>query len=156
MLTDILAYREIDADLATAGLPTEAQLHAVAAAGFTVVINLSPDSPERVAQGYALANEQAIVEALGMHYYSLPVPWDAPTPQHVDIFCQLLENATPHKVFIHCALNRRVSAFLMLYRITRLHWPREAAEADMLALWGDELAAEPQWQNLITQVLTPL
>jgi len=40
-ITDICGYRQADANRATSGQPTEAQLAAVADAGYEVVVNLA-------------------------------------------------------------------------------------------------------------------
>ena len=39
------------------------------------------------------------------------------------------------KVWVHCAANMRVSAFVGLYRVMRLGWEHEPAFALMRGLW---------------------
>ena len=61
-------FLQLSETVATAGQPTEAQITAIQAAGYRVVINLAlPTSTN------ALPNEQALVEALGMTYIHIPV-----------------------------------------------------------------------------------
>jgi hypothetical protein len=39
------------------------------------------------------------------------------------------------KIFVHCALNMRVSVFMALYRILRLGWRYERAIKDVHEIW---------------------
>ncbi|HZR34017.1 MAG TPA: NUDIX domain-containing protein [Nevskia sp.] len=129
-LQAIRDFRRIDARLATAGQPTAEQFRAVRAAGFQTVINLLPeDAPA------ALAGERQLVEAEGLRYHQLPVAWEAPSAEIFALFCALMEDEGERRVFVHCAANKRVSAFVFLYRVLRQGVPRETAERDLLAVW---------------------
>src|SRR5688572_2457834 len=72
-LTSIFNYLPITDALITAGQPTEAQLAAVKAAGFSRVINLAPHGMEN-----SLANEAGTVANLGMDYVHIPVDFKNP------------------------------------------------------------------------------
>jgi protein tyrosine phosphatase (PTP) superfamily phosphohydrolase (DUF442 family) len=129
-LGSIRNFRRLDDRIITAGMPTEEQLRAVAAAGVETVINLAlPTSPG------ALPDEQSAVTALGMGYVHIPVKFDAPAAADYAAFCGAMEARHEQKLFVHCAANYRVSAFLALYRIKQLGWPRDAALAEMRAIW---------------------
>ena len=39
------------------------------------------------------------------------------------------------RVFVHCAANMRVSAFVFLYRVLRQRVPPSEAECDLHAIW---------------------
>jgi hypothetical protein len=52
------------------------------------------------------------------------------------------------RLFIHCIANMRVSAFMALYRIHRLGWPRDEALG-----FVDVPAFPPVWQAFIAEML---
>jgi protein tyrosine phosphatase (PTP) superfamily phosphohydrolase (DUF442 family) len=137
-------FRRLDDQVATAGMPTEEQLRAVAAAGVETVINLAlPTSPG------ALPDEQAIVTSLGMDYVHIPVKFDAPAAGDFAAFCEAMETRRGQKLFVHCAANYRVSAFMALYRIRQLGWSSDAALAELREVWEpDEV-----WSRFITAQL---
>lgn len=143
-LNAIRAFKRIDLHLATAGQPTAEQFRAVRGGGFHTVINLLPsDSKE------AVPGERELVEAEGLRYHQIPVAWQAPTPQDFALFCLLMEQEAGRRVFVHCAANKRVAAFVYLWRVLHRHEPREAAEKDMLAVWQpDEV-----WSKYIADML---
>lgn len=145
-LAEILRYLPIDARLASAGQPSEAQLAAIAGQGFELVLNLALHDDPR----YSLADEAASVAALGMAYVHIPVRFAEPTLDALDRFCRTLDEAGPRKkVFIHCAHNKRVPVFLALYRILRRGWPRETALAAMRQVWEPDAT----WQRFIAAAL---
>jgi uncharacterized protein (TIGR01244 family) len=133
MIEDIYNYQKLSDEISTAGQPTEDQFAEIAQAGFQTVVNLLP--PE---SGYSLANEQRIVEANGMEYVYIPVIWQKPTLQNLREFCDAMDARAGRKVFVHCAANMRVSAFMALYRILRQGWEPEQAFKDMHAIWEPE------------------
>lgn len=129
-LSVIRNFRRIDALLATAGQPTEEQLQAVAASGFRSIINLAlPTSTG------ALPDERASVTALGMEYVNIPVDFGSPTATDFTRFASELAARPGQTVFIHCAANWRVSAFMALYRVKKLGWDRGTAFADLHQVW---------------------
>ncbi len=130
MLTDIYNYLALNETLSTSGQPDENQFAEIAQAGFQVVINLGVTGSD-----YALADEAGLVKGLGMAYIHLPVVWT--DPQRIDLlsFFALMDAHREKKVYIHCAANMRVSAFVALYRINRLGWSHEAAFTDLQRIW---------------------
>jgi hypothetical protein len=51
------------------------------------------------------------------------------------------------RTFVHCAANKRVSAFVYLYRVLHQGVPEEQARNDMLAVWHpDEV-----WSRFIAE-----
>jgi protein tyrosine phosphatase (PTP) superfamily phosphohydrolase (DUF442 family) len=129
--------------IGTAGQPDAEQFTAVKEAGYQVVINLRPNVPE------ALQNEREIVTSQGMEYIQIPVVWDQPTEEDVEKFFEAMQEHANKKVFVHCAMNMRVSAFLYLYRILRQKAAAEEAARDLHRIW----TPNPTWQRLIEQVL---
>ncbi|WP_435418842.1 sulfur transferase domain-containing protein [Parerythrobacter aurantius] len=117
----------------------------LAAIGVRHVINLALDShPE------ALADEAALLAQQGIAYTHIPVPFDAPTRDHVAAFEAALE-AAEGPVHVHCIMNYRVTAFFYLLDRAR-GLPEQEAAARMARVWdpptSDEPAAQP-WKALL-------
>lgn len=143
-LRRIYAYRRLSDQLATAGQPTEEQLHLVANAGFDVVMNLSTPLG-----AYAIPHEAELIEQLGMVYHGIPVIWEQPTQAKLLEFFEAMERFKDRKVFLHCAANKRVSAFVALHRILKLGWEKDRAISEMEEIW------EPNetWSRFIETML---
>ncbi len=133
-------WHEITPQLLTAGQPTLDELKSMKVIGVETVINLALDTSDQ-----ALADERAAVEAAGMKYVHIPVIWDAPTPEDFERFCAAMDAAKDQTVFVHCVANKRVSAFLFLYRTLKLGVSRETAETDLRRLWTPDAV----WQDFI-------
>src|ERR1700690_104236 len=114
-LNDIYNYRAAGADLATSGQPTEQQLVSIAAAGYSVVINLALHDDPR----YSLADEAGSVKSLGMEYVHIPVQFTSPNEDDLSAFMDAMDRHGEGKIWVHCAANMRVSAFLGLYWVLR-------------------------------------
>jgi uncharacterized protein (TIGR01244 family) len=145
-LSAIPRYVELDATLATAGQPTEAQLVEALQLGFTVVINLGLDTDPT----YALADEGATVRAHGARYVHIPVEFSAPQTEQLQQFCAAMHDASGHKVLVHCRHNRRVPVFVAMDRILRLGWHKEEALQAMRMLWEQP---DEVWTAFIERVL---
>ncbi|PSB27249.1 phosphatase [Stenomitos frigidus ULC18] len=143
-MAQIYNFLQLEDDIATAGQPTEAQFAAIQAAGYHVVINLAPPSSTN-----ALPNEQALVEAQGMTYVHIPVLWEEPTLADVQQFFGILQAYAETPVFIHCAKNMRVSAFMYLYRRLCEGVDETVAKRALHAMW----VPNDRWQTFIEQVV---
>ena len=141
----IYNYRYVDDSLATSGQPSVAQLQSIAAAGFTAVINLALHDDPR----YSLPDEAGAVAALGLDYVHIPVKFAAPTQDDLLAFFDAMDEHRGQKVWVHCAANMRVSAFLGLYRVLRQGWEEDRAFELMHSLW------EPNevWSSFIATAL---
>ena len=124
-------YRQATPDLATSGQPNEAQLQAIADAGYKVIVNLALHDDPR----YSLADEASSVKALGLDYIHIPVQFDAPTEGDLVKFFEAMEGHKDRRVWVHCAANMRVSAFLGLYWRIRGGWPEDRAFALLRDIW---------------------
>lgn len=143
-LSGIYNFRAIDDKLGTAGQPTETQFQSIREAGFKAVINLALPTSDN-----ALPNEGSVVTGLGMSYVHIPVDFKAPASQDFRAFCQVMEAFDDRPVFVHCAANMRVSAFVFLYRVLRQRISRSKAERDLRAIWQpDEV-----WSRFIQEQL---
>lgn len=128
-VAQIRNFRRLDEWVATGGQPTAEQFGELAAAGTRAVLNLAlPTST------HALPDEPTIVTALGMDYVPIPVVFEDPQAEDFDRFCTELANRQGQKVFVHCALNYRVSAFVALHRV-RQGWDPTAAWTEMRTIW---------------------
>ena len=130
-VSDIYQYRQAAPDLATSGQPREEELSAVAAAGYEVVINLALHDDPR----YSLPDETAVVRALGLEYVHIPVPFDAPTNWDLARFFEAMDTHKGKRIWLHCAANLRVTAFLGLYRRLRDGWLEDRAFDLMNSVW---------------------
>lgn len=140
-LEHILNYRWISDRLASSGQPEEHQFKYIAAAGYRAVINLAmPDFAK------AIPEEGNIVTALKMLYVHIPVPYEAPERFHLQAFFGVMEAFREHRVWIHCVVNHRVSAFLYLYRRLLEGASAEEAKAVMLPSWKPD----DVWQRFMS------
>ena len=80
-MNDIFNYLQLNENLSSSGMPTAEQMKEVAQAGVKVVIDLALKTSPKV-----LADEDQIVESLGMKYIHIPVEWDNPTRKNLDDF----------------------------------------------------------------------
>ncbi|MDR3576915.1 MAG: protein tyrosine phosphatase family protein [Anaerolineaceae bacterium] len=143
-LQDIYNFRPISAVLGSAGQPERDQFAAIQSAGYQVVINLAmPDSTRAIPEEASLVREQ------GLEYVYIPVVWVEPQPSDLAAFFRAMDERQDKKIFVHCAMNFRASAFVFLYRVMRQGVPLETARQDMLEIW------EPNdiWQRFINGAL---
>ncbi|MFI4979173.1 MAG: hypothetical protein ACHQIO_02380, partial [Nevskiales bacterium] len=89
------------------------------------------------------------VEEQGLRYYHLPVVWEAPTAEDFARFCALMRVESDRRLFVHCAVNKRASAFVFLYRVLKLGVARAVAERDLLAVWEPDAV----WSKFIEERL---
>ncbi|MBE9114459.1 protein tyrosine phosphatase family protein [Lusitaniella coriacea LEGE 07157] len=141
-MDDITNYYLVTDNIATSGQPNPEQFQAIAEAGYEVIINLAMPTSDN-----ALADEGAIVTQLGMSYIHLPVVWEAPKLDEVRLFFGIMQVFEDRKVWVHCALNMRVSCFLYLYQKHVLEFPDARSRVPMINLWQPN----PVWQKLIQE-----
>jgi len=144
-MEDIYNFIKISDTIATSGQPTLEQFSAIKKAGYQVIVNLAlPESPN------ALKDEKQIVESQGMQYVHIPVDWENPTIENVKEFFSVMEANTDKKIFVHCAANMRVSAFMYLYRHLHQGISDEDAKKDLQKIW----IPNETWQKFIKQVIS--
>lgn len=131
LLSSIYNHRAVDDSLGTSGQPTVAQLGAIAQAGYSTVINLALHDDPR----YSLPDEPGAVRALGMQYVHIPVQFGAPTRADLLAFFDAMDTRRGERIWVHCAANMRVSAFLGLYRVLRQGADEESAFGLMRDMW---------------------
>ena len=142
MLADITNYYQMTDRVGTSGQPTPAQFSDIATAGFETVINLAlPDGDN------ALSDEGAVVSRLGMTYIHIPVPWESPDLKHLNQFIAVMKATEPAKVWVHCVVNARVSAFNYHYLKSCLGLPEAACRSPLLNKWEPEM--DPVWRQFL-------
>ena len=143
LISSIRDYRRLSELIATSGQPTADELAAVAEAGYEVVINLAMGYPQD-----GLPGEETLVRSLGLEYVHIPVVWERPKRVDLEQFFRAMEARHGRKLFVHCIANMRVSAFMALYRIHRLGWPRDDALG-----FVDLSSFPPVWRAFIQEML---
>jgi len=134
----------VNEQLLTSGQPTEDQLRAASADGFTRVINLAPFEP-----GHSLPDEAGLVRSLNMTYVNIPVVWTAPKQSDFEAFEQVM-NQSDSKTLVHCVANFRVTAFYSLYAQKHLGWSEAQADSFRAKIWQD--SNYPIWNDFIANV----
>jgi protein tyrosine phosphatase (PTP) superfamily phosphohydrolase (DUF442 family) len=143
-LQSIFNFLPINGQIATAGQPTVEQFRDIHEAGYQLVVNLAlPTSTN------AIENEQSIVESLGMQYIHIPVEWGNPTLQDFENFLSAMNTNADKPVFVHCAMNMRVSAFMYLYQRIHQQISDEQAKVNLEKIW----LPNETWQRFMQMVL---
>ena len=142
-LSRIKNFLWIDDSLATSGQPTPEQFALIARSGFERVVNLLPDDSDAYWPG-----EEDLASNLGMSYCRIAVSWRYPTDDDFSEFCQIMDfSHGKEKLFVHCAANMRVSAFIYLWRLKQGNDEADAA-ADLRDIW----VPDGVWATFIERV----
>jgi protein tyrosine phosphatase (PTP) superfamily phosphohydrolase (DUF442 family) len=127
----------------SSGQLSEKDIRELPTLGFEAVINLALPTSSN-----ALPREAEYVTQLGLAYVHIPVVWERPDPAQFTQFAVVLEAFVDRKVWVHCAMNMRVSAFIFLYRKLVLHEPDHVASHPMREIWKPNEV----WQSFIDRV----
>ncbi len=146
-MNKILNYIKINELISTSGQPKIEELELIANEGFEVVINLAMPTTSN-----ALKNEDKIVSSLNMSYIHIPVDFENPKLSDLKLFLNILQALGANKVWIHCAKNYRVSAFMYVYHKYILHTPFEQIDLSIFDMWQPSLV----WQELMKVQLEDL
>ena len=146
-MNKILNYVKINELISTSGQPKIEELELIANEGFEVVINLAVATTSN-----ALENEDKIVSSLNMSYIHIPVDFENPKLSDLKLFLNILQALGANKVWIHCAKNYRVSAFMYVYHKYILHTPFEQIDLSIFDKWQPSLV----WQELMKVQLEDL
>lgn len=129
-IEEIKNYIQVSDRIASSGQPGEQQFRDIADAGYQVVCNLAmPDSEN------AIPEEGSIVTAHRMVYVHIPVPFDAPSIDHFRTFIRVMDAFSDKRVWVHCVVNYRVSAFLYQYLRLGQGVTQDEARKAMLSTW---------------------
>ena len=128
----------------TSGQLSERDITSLPALGIEAVINLAMPTSSN-----ALHGEAELITVQGINYFHIPVVWEVPQLDDLSTFFGVLDMFRGRKVWVHCAKNMRVSAFIYLYRKLRLDEPEELAIFPMKEVW----TPNETWQKFIDQAL---
>lgn len=131
----------------TSGQLSESDIDSLPALGIDTVINLALPTSSN-----ALPGEAEYVANQGINYIQIPVEWEAPNLRQLIAFFEIVTALAGQTIWVHCAKNMRVSAFVYLYRRLRLDEPAEAAAYPLREVWEPNA----RWQSFIEQALVAL
>jgi RimJ/RimL family protein N-acetyltransferase len=134
----------VDAALWTSGQLSAADIARLPGLGIEAVVNLALPTSSN-----ALPGEAEAITALGLPYVQIPVPWEKPELGHLQQFFGVMDAFAGRKVWVHCAKNMRVSAFIYLYRRLRRGEPEAAARHPMQEVWEPNAT----WREFIERAL---
>jgi len=138
---NIRNYIQLLPNIATSGQPTEEQFREISKASYLAVVNLAmPDHRD------SIDNEGKIVTELGMAYFHIPVPFDNPTNEHVRLFCKIMEALKGKKIWVHCIMNYRVSAFMFHY----LSKVESIGESESMSPIFKSWKPDNKWQEILS------
>jgi protein tyrosine phosphatase (PTP) superfamily phosphohydrolase (DUF442 family) len=129
-MRQIANFYQVSDLLATAGQPSPQDFTEIAKAGYEVVVNLVLPH-----DATSIADESGFVTEQGMSYIHIPVNLFAPHIEAVPLFFDVMQILQHRKTFLHCAFNKRVSAFYYLYQKYILQAPEEKARFPMDKVW---------------------
>ena len=142
-ISEIFNFVQLTDRVGTAGQPTREQFADISAAGYAAVINLAMHDSDN-----AIADEGGVVSSNGMRYLHLPIDFSAPTADDARLFIDIMRALAPRKVFVHCAMNLRVSAFMYLYLHHACGVSEEQARSPILAKWEPRM--DQVWRDFLS------
>ena len=144
--SDIRNWRRRPDGITTSGRLEPGDPARLAAIGVRHVVNLALDNHPEALEGEAVAMAEA-----GIGYTHIPVPFDAPTREHVARLRETLAEVDG-PVHVHCIMNWRVTAFFYLLD-QEAGIPEPEARARMTSVWDPLASDDPRagvWKALIT------
>ena len=142
-LSKIYNFESMGDLLATSGQPTESQFEDIAQAGYSAVINLALSSSDN-----AIDHEGSLVCGQNMAYFHIPVDFENPKASDLKLFIGVMEALQGHKVWVHCVVNARVSAFVFKYLTMVKGVDDEAAKTQLLHKWLPQM--DDVWRNFLS------
>lgn len=127
----------------TSGQLSESDILKLPTLGIDVVINLAPPTSSN-----ALPGEAEMITRQGLVYVQIPVDWEHPDPDQFVQFVGVMNAFQRRKIWVHCAKNMRVSAYIYLYRKLVLSDDDESACFPMREVWSPN----ETWRAWIEQV----
>ena len=143
----ILNLQAVHAQLMTSGQPSIEALTQIREAGCQNVINLALQDASN-----ALPHQDRIVLQQGMDYYHLPLRWDQPSVTQGLVILELLHHLREQPTWLHCALNKRVSCLIYLYRRYYMRMELPTAHTLLEQIWQPD-ATWTGWMFAVEQQL---
>jgi len=129
----------------TSGQLSEKDITSLSGLGIEAVINLALPTSSN-----ALPGEAELITRHGIAYLQIPVVWERPELHQLAQFFGALKAFADRKVWVHCAKNMRVSAFIYLYRKLCLEESEEVAVHPMQEVW----VPNETWQTFIRDAVS--
>ena len=101
----------------------------------------------RATSDHAIPDEGSVVAGLGMSYVHIPVEFDAPTVEDLRTFIGAMEALRGRKVWVHCVVNARVSAFCYHYLRHVRKLDEDACRSPILEHWEPQM--DDTWRNFL-------
>ena len=127
----IYNYHRVKGFFDTSGQPSKEQLELIAREGYKAVINLAPNSLIES----SVFNEKEILSNANVEFIHIPVDFKQPKQENFDEFVAQVLKFKNEKIWIHCAANMRVSAFVYKYRREILNLPHNEIVDDLKTVW---------------------
>ena len=141
-LSAIKNFVQLTTDVGTSGQPKRDQFELIAKDGYSAVVNLALPTSD-----HAIADEGSVVTGFGMSYFHIPVDFAKPTIEDLRTFFGTMQALDGRKVWVHCVVNARVSAFMYLY-LKHVRGVDEAeARSPVLERWQPTM--DPVWSSFI-------
>ena len=87
----------------------------------------------------SICTEGSLVTTLGMTFIHIPVPFHAPSENHYREFAGYMDALKDRKVWVHCIINARVSAFFFRYLQEVRGFSALKAASPLLKTWMPEM-----------------
>lgn len=145
-MSEITNYVQLTPDIATSGQPTREQFAEIAARGYQAVVNLALATSD-----HAIREEGSLVAGAGLSYSHIPVRFEDPTTEDLRLFIGTMRALEGRKVWVHCVVNARVSAFMYHYLRHEKGLPEAESRSPVLARW--EGSMDDVWKRFLA--LTP-
>lgn len=144
-LDSIVNFVQLAPDIGTSGQPEPSDFESIREAGYDAVVNLALATSDN-----AVEDEGSIVTGLGMRYVHIPVDFDNPTLDDLQLFLAIMRAFEGKKVWVHCVVNARVSAFSYHY-LRHVRGQDEATsrssildKCEMNATWSGFMELSPE------------
>jgi protein tyrosine phosphatase (PTP) superfamily phosphohydrolase (DUF442 family) len=144
-MNSIYNFHQVSDGLACSGQPREGQLASIADDGYKVIINLGLTDGK-----YALADEAASVNSLGLTYYHIPVAFNDPKIDELASFLGLMDQHVQEKTLVHCAANYRASVFTGLHLFATAKMNETEMQSFIEEIWQPDAV----WEQFIDESTT--
>lgn len=146
-MEQILNYIKVNNKISTSGQPSAEEFNQIKEQGFEVVINLALHNASN-----AIQEEDKVVTNLGMSYFHIPVNFENPRREEALLFLKTMQALSDNKIWVHCAMNYRVTAFMYTYHKHILNTPFEDINLSIFEQWSPSLS----WQNIMKEDFTEI
>lgn len=149
-LAQIYNFLRINANLISSGQVTAEQTQLLKPAGVKLVVNLATPDKEN-----DYADEAYLVTRQGISYLQIPVDWDTPSFDDLDLFFTVMDASQDQTVLVHCMANYRAAVFIYLYTTIRGHVEQASARATLDQIWTAKAWTQyPQWSAFLESART--